>query len=610
MEQIIAAARAKPESAPARGAWLLSVLTAVMLWAAFTPLDWGPLGWIALVPLILLIRIEKRTRWMYAGIYFAGLVNALASLQWMRLGHVTMYTAWIALSVYIAFYFPVFVLLSRVAVHRFAVPMTFAVPAVWVGLEYLRAHLMTGFSWYYLGHTQYRWIPLIQICDLVGAYGVSFVVAAASACVAGTVPVSLLDQLMLLPPGAGLKRGDDVAAWKKRYAAVAFSLSLFVAALAYGYFRRAQAEFTAGPRVAVVQGNFPSEVKQDPSKSTKIHRLHYFLTGQAVKHQPDVVVWPETMYRMPLLVAPPGMSDEELKQVVPEVPVDVWRDSGVRQSLSDLSTQAGAAMILGIETGVASQSGLKHYNSAVFVKPQSGIAGRYDKLHRVVFGEYIPLKKQIPWLHALTPFSSTFGIDAGESIAVFHYKQWRFAPLICFEDTVPHLIRRIVKMGSQSDETDRSVDCLVNLTNDGWFHGSSELDQHLITALFRCVEYRTPMVRAVNTGISAVIDGDGIVVEPDQLFDGQKLLNGDQDEAAALERARISMRDQKTGRWRKQMAAVLVDDIPLDNRRSLYVVWGDWFAAACLFFCLCAAFAGLVPRRREQPSGNRSWHST
>ena len=174
VRQIIAKARSKPVRPPAGGAWILGMTAALLFWASFTPLDWGPLGWVALVPLVLLVRIPQRTALMYTAVYASGLINALATLQWMRLGHPTMYVAWVALSIYMAMYFPVFVALSRVAVHRYRVPLTLAVPVIWVGLEFVRAHLMTGFSWYYLAHTQHRWIGLIQISDVTGAYGVSF----------------------------------------------------------------------------------------------------------------------------------------------------------------------------------------------------------------------------------------------------------------------------------------------------------------------------------------------------------------------------------------------------------------------------------------------------
>ncbi len=542
---------------------------------------------------------------MFFVLYFGGLTFNLAALQWMRLGDSSMCLAWFALALYMAIYLPLFVAISRVAVHRFTVPLTIAVPVVWVGLEYLRGTFMTGFPWYNLSHTQYRWIELIQISDLVGAYGVSFVIAMMSACLAGMLPQSLFLKLHLFPDGSSSSQLSDSQEIKispyvissnttrRRVLQVVTCLIVFAAVLGYGYVRRGQAKFESGPRVALIQGNFTASLKHKPNEAPTIFQHHETLTGMAVKHQPDIVIWPETMFRWPLHEATDGLTDEDLMALAPRAAklnpskwVQLWRRSEVPRTLVEMSQKAGAAMVIGIDVLEAKHDGIRRYNSAVFIRPDNGISGRYDKLHRVPFGEYIPLKDEIPWLHKLTPFPSNFGIAKGDRVAVFDYQGWRFAPIICFEDTVPHLVRDIVHTANAT-ERGKSVNCLVNLTNDGWFHGSSELDQHLITALFRCVECRTPMMRAVNTGISAVIDGDGVVLEPDVFIDGDG-------------QGRSSICDPKSGRWHKQLNAVLVDTVPLDNRTSLYVTYGDWFASGCGFCAIFFVLAGSIPRRRSE----------
>ena len=610
---IISAARSVPARTRSRGAWLVAGISAVLFWASFPPLDWGPLGWIALVPVLLLIRPAHRPQGAVVATFVCGFLAELCLLQWLRYGHAVMYAALVALAFYMALYFPVLVLLSRVAVHRLRVPFVLAVPAIWVGLEFLRAHLMTGFSWYYLGHTQYRWIELIQISDLVGAYGVSFLVAASSAALALSLPESLLARLGIVPSKPALRHeltgefGTNFAtsprdavrtAQAERIGqaertlfglsrgvvfSVGFALVLVTAAVTYGFVRRSQAAFVAGPRIALIQGNFTSQVKHDPSEAFSIFNRHYVMTGAAVKYEPDVIVWPETMYRNPLLLKSPDVSDDELLRLTPSLPASTWKSSQVPEALHDLSRQAGAALVVGIDTLVADPWSLKHYNSAVYTLPDRGVVGRYDKLHRVVFGEFIPLKDELPFLRSFVPYGSDFGIDAGQEPKLFKCKDWQLAPLICFEDTVPHLVRGIVQRFNNPGE-EKQVDCLVNLSNDGWFHGSSGLDQHLISALFRCVECRKPMVRAVNTGISAVIDGDGIVVEPEILLDVDH-------------KGRTTMRDPKTGRWNRQFNGVLVDSVPLDNRTSLYVRFGDWFAGLCGFASLVVLLAGVLPSR-------------
>jgi apolipoprotein N-acyltransferase len=305
-----------------------------------------------------------------------------------------------------------------------------------------------------------------------------------------------------------------------------------------------------------------------------------------VKFQPDAIVWPETMYRDPLLIKSPGLTDQDMTRVAPYIPPYAWKSTHVPDLLHSLSRQAGAAMIIGIDTFVADQSGLKHYNSAVLSDPTPGMAElpRYDKIHRVAFGEYVPLRNILPFLQNFVPYGSGFGIDPGEEPVAFQCKKWRLAPLICFEDTVPHLVRGIVSQLDYRDIGGKPIDCLVNLTNDGWFDGSSGLDQHLISALFRCVECRKPMVRAVNTGISAVINGDGAVIEPEVYLDADN-------------KGRNSMRDPKTGRWHRQLNEVIVDSVPLDNRTSLYVRYGDWFAECCGCALFLVVLLSMAPAR-------------
>ena len=598
IQSIIDKGRAvEPGHASARGTWVLPGLTTGLLWACFTPLNFSPLAWIALVPLCLLIRSVNRTRRMYRMVYAAGFVWGLITLQWMRLGHPSMYVALIALSAYVAFYFPAFVGLSRVAVHRFKVPVLFAVPVVWTGLEFARAHLLTGFSWYYLGHSQYRWVELIQVSDLVGSYGVSFIVALANAALVMMVPLSFFQKMGLVTGDSG---EQQIVSSKRPWLIAATCVGVLAGALTYGYARRGAADFRKGPRVALIQGNFTSEVKHDPSKAEEIAGAHDWLTYAAMKHganspeppqRPELIVWPETMFPWPNFEAQAGMTDEEILRLIPRgarIPHEQWLrmfrgDDSMKRLENDARTY-DAAMLMGISSIKATPEGQEQRNSVAFVTPQLGFQGRYDKRHLVMFGEYVPLKKQIPILAMFTPYGSDFGLEAGTEAKVFEYAGSSFSPLICFEDTVPHLVRSLV---NGADQAGKPLDFLVNNTNDGWFHGSSELDQHLITAAFRCVETRTTMVRAVNTGVSAFIDGDGVIREPDVFLDGESKKREFLDEG---------------GNWTKSLPAALVDNVPLDNRTSLYVKTGDVFAGSCGLACFLLMGAGFFNRRKEPTS--------
>jgi len=492
-------------------------------------------------------------------------------------------------------YFPVFVALSRTAVHRYRIPLCVAVPVIWVGLEYLRAHLMTGFSWYYLGHTQYLWIDLIQISDLTGAYGISFILALASAVLAGLIPMSWFSSQQDVQQSLS-KQQPAAHSYRRKLIPVVALLVTVTAAIVYGQVRRAQAEFREGPRIALVQGNFTSEVKHDGRNAQNIYIAHRNLGGATVSYQPDLIVWPESMFPDRLYEYSPNLTDEQLKAIAPPIPnldlddwVEEWRRPDTRRTLIDLSVEAQKPMIIGINAAQAETDKFQLYNSAVFVDPQRGIQGRYDKMHRVPFGEYIPLRDIFPFLQSFTPYGDQFGIAAGKRPTRFDDPQrgWSYAPLICFEDTVPHVVCDIVRSTENGSGESKPVDCLVNLTNDSWFHGSRELDQHLITAAFRAVECRKPIVRAVNTGISAYIDGNGVIIEPEIFLDGDA-------------KGRKSMRDPETGKFHKQLNAAMVHSVPLDNRQSLYVKFGDWFAGLCGCGAAFAFIGGIIPRRRQQ----------
>jgi apolipoprotein N-acyltransferase len=578
IDEIITAARERPASV--KGALWPASFTSLLLWLSFTPADIGPLAWVALVPLMQLALIPRMTKRTYGALYVAGALFWFPTLQWMRLGDEAMYLAWFALASYLAIYFPLFVGLTRTATRRFGAPLWVAAPVVWVGLEFVRAHLMTGFAWYFLGHTQYRWASIIQIGDLVGAYGVSYVVATANAALALLLPLTWLEKTKLVH---GEEREQAPQPRRRPGVAIAASLGLVAASWMYGAIRLGQSDFQAGPRVGLIQGNFTTSLKHDPDAKDQIYAQHRALTGETIPYQPDVIVWPETMFPMPMFQMAKGVEDVDLETIAPHIPPPFWKSDYSQKTLERMSSEVNAALVIGIDTYVARRDGYDHFNSALMVSPDKGLGDRYDKIHRVPFGEYIPLRETIPFLHKLTPFGDSFGIAAGTHVHVFHHKDWRMLPLICFEDTVPQLVR---SMAATAETEKGPVDILVNMTNDGWFHGSSELDQHLITAQFRCIENRMPMVRAVNTGISAFIDGNGAVRDPEVIRDLDALMKDDRP-------ARTTIRDPQTGRYYKQWNAAFISTVPLDPRTSLYQHGGDWFAMICTAVCLILCVAGF-----------------
>lgn len=561
---------------PSRKTVLTAAASGAMMFASFTPIDFGPLGWVALIPLIWLATLSEKPVGLYKAALIGGLVWTVPQVQWMRLASWPMYFAWALLAFYMALYFPAFVALLRTAVFRMRVPVPLAAGVMWVGLEYLRSHLMTGFPWYLLGHTQYRWSTLIQIADLGGASLVSFFLASfAGLCV------------MLWREHSHKEAGKTVP---KQLMLVSVTWAvLFAGALGYGYWRLSSSAFTPGPRVALVQGNFPSELKHDDSMHRRIFDAHNRLTLAATAEQPDVIVWPESMYPYPLQLAAEGMTDEQLQAVTgARMTVAQFENNGVPDVMLATAMRSGASLLVGANQIIAEKSGIDFTNSAVFVDPDKGIVDSYDKIHRVPFGEYVPFVDQLPFLKVLEFLTP---VRKGTDPKAFAIGDAKFLPLICFEDTIPYVSRNALSATQNSAEAGTN-EILVNLTNDGWFKGSSEHNQHLITAQFRAIETRTPMVRAANMGISAIIDGNGVVVEPDKFLDADNTVAADRYEPPV----ESTMKDE-SGRYRKAISAVIVSGVPLDPRGSAFLTIGESIPALCLLLCIGVAIVGWRNRK-------------
>jgi apolipoprotein N-acyltransferase len=536
---------------PPSPVFLYALAGAVLLWAALPPLDLWPLAWIAPVPWVLLIRRrELPARRPYRVLWWVGFFFWLAALHWLRLPHWATSLGWLALSFYFAFYVPLFVGLGRVAVHRLRVPLILAAPVIWTGFELARAHLLTGFTMASLGHTQYRWIELIQISDLAGAYGVSFVVMLVAACLAQMTPIE----------------GRRMAFWPLILLGVVLS-----AVLGYGYWRSDIPQAKPAARVGLIQGSIDITLKADPNMREVIHQHYRELSQQAIRQygKLDLIVWPETMLRDTLVTMTP---DAVVPPDWPDTPQEFRRrlQEFVRESESRVGTMAvelRTPMIVGVDTQHFAPKQVECYNSAAYVSAQGTLLGRYDKSHLVMFGEYVPFTWLFPWLQRLTPLP--ISLTAGTVPQAFEVGKLRFSPDICYESVLPHLIRRQVQ--TLADEG-REPDVLVNLTNDGWFWGSSELDMHLVCGVFRAVECRKPFLIAANTGFSAWIDADGRIRAP--------------------------------GPGPRRAPGTLLAEVARDPRTSPYLCYGDWPAGLCLLATGIFALAGLRKLPPAQASQN------
>ena len=479
----------------------LGMIGGLLLWVAFPPCAWWPCAWLAPVAWVLLV-CRKRLPGArpYFVLWCVGWIHWLLILHWVRLPHWSAFFGWFVLAGYLACYVPLFIGLSRAAVHQAGIPTVVVVPVVWTGLELLRGHFLTGFSLALLGHTQATWTTLIQVADVGGAYAVSCLMMFVAASLAVALP----------RPGLPAQR------WPLAVAGL-----ILVCVLGYGRQRLDQAlpetAKSRGTRVALVQGSIDVSFSHDQRKETLDHYLE--LSQQALVEHPDldVIVWPESMctFDVPImslvddLVFSPdfrALVAQNAAHVQQRIDNFLASHRAVTSTPAEKSAGKVPSFILCSET-IHWRDKLHRFNTALLIDPAGTIINRYHKMHPVMFGEYVPLGGIFPWLYNLTPMAG--GLTPGEEPKLFEVAGLRLAPSICFETTVPHLIRRqVIELRRQG----RVPDALVNLTNDGWFWGSSELDLHLVCGVFRAIENRLPLLIAANTGFSAWIGAEGRVI--------------------------------------------------------------------------------------------------
>ena len=376
----------------------------LLLWSAFPPVEWSWLGWLALVPLFwLAIQTGPRLR-LYLGAWAGGLVFWLLSVQWVRLTDPTAWLAWLAMAIIFSFWWPIFLALTRLAVFRLAIPLMMAAPILWVGMEYVRAHFLSGFPWYYLGHSQYRFLTLIQIADTTSALGVSFLIALVNAWMVDMLSLPLLSRTA---KGTRLTARQTVRLWT-----VALLLG---GTLIYGAFRLSTAQFRAGPRLALLADQLRAAV-QEGSRSAPDPREDPASDPArvAVEPRPDLIVWPETAYPYGYVSIEPqtpaldagraGRSDQRSDHGG-----RLAREEGEdRRAPARADRRRGTPMLVGSLYYDHHAASFNKYNSAILFEPMIRTVRAYHKIHLVPFGEYIPFLETMPWLTVFTPYRNGY----------------------------------------------------------------------------------------------------------------------------------------------------------------------------------------------------------
>jgi apolipoprotein N-acyltransferase len=495
---------------------LLAFGGALTMFLVQPPADLWMLAWLAPLPWLAIVQrsqLAGRRPWLV--LWAAGFAHWLATIHWLRLPHPATSIGWVALSAYLAAYLPLFIWLTRGLVHGRGWPLVAAAPLSWMACEHLRGWILGGFTFAALGHTQWRWTMLIQIADTVGAVGTSGIV------MAGAAGLAALGRWWREPLRAPVLRVEALAA-----------AAVLVAVLGYGGWRLATAPEPEGSPldVLLVQGSIDTELKHDPDAAGDVARHYDDLTMEGLNARdakPDLIVWPETMWRWGLVEIDPAerLDEAVVERMLGPDPSDAGterdddRQARTRAALAQERLDAlavyarryGTHWLVGLDKQVITPrapGGVEYFNCGLFLDARGLPLACYDKMHPVMFGEYVPLADRFPLLYRLTPLPA--GLTAGREPVAVEIAGRAVAATICYETALPLAVRQLV---NQLAARGRRPDVLVNLTNDGWFWGSSELDMHLTAAIFRAVEVRTPIVIAANTGFSAAIDGCGRLLD-------------------------------------------------------------------------------------------------
>ncbi len=563
---------AQPRNLPPLFALAGLGLSAGLLTLIQAPFQFGGLAWVAWVPFVSVCDSGQSTRrlvWLSFGV---SAIYWLGNLYWIGLVTVP---AYILFCLYLALYWPILVWGFRYLHGRWGLPYFVCAPLLILGAEAWQGILITGFDWRLLAHSQYGNWPLIQIADLVGVTGISFLIALANGLVADVLIEARRNGIRkTIRLGNGLK--------------AVVTAGLIVATILYGRHRISEtpACLRPGPMIAAVQPNVPSNIKELADSAEPILRNLFQQSSQAFVAGAALVAWPETMVLTTLNAGFVAHCKEDSNPVVFDKQI-----SEFVKNKGHLVVGAHAADLVYDEQ--YNPVILHRYNSA-FLYRSNGIQEpqRYDKIHLVPFGEYIPLrnlsKRLNQWLLKLTPYDYDYQLTHGTQHTIFEIEadkqKYRFGILICYEDTDAQVARR----NTVDPSGKKMADWLVNISNDGWYvrykQGkvlpSTELPQRTILTAFRAIENRIWIIRSVNTGISCLIDSTG------RIRDG-------------FERGNLPRRAMD----RQAVAGWFADRVHIDSRVSFFSRHGPWlkhiFAWTFVLILMLGIGQAVVNRTRK-----------
>lgn len=494
----------------------LSILSGLLLTAGFPKPDLFFLAWVAWIPLLAAVRGKTAGAAFRLG-YICGFVHYGTSLYWVcyvvdhfgGLGLPLSFGVLLILCAYLGVYPALFaVAAQRLEGRPFL--WVFLLPAVWVAIEWIKAHAVTGFPWGNLGYTQTTFTPLAQIADVTGVYGVSWLVVLGNTALAA----------YFLAP--------------RLRAGILFAVLLVGAGTLYGHFRLAAVERfqeSASPlAVGVVQGNVDQSRKWDPAFQQETLNRYRELSLAAVVGvpRPELLVWPETA-----------------------VPFFYGVEEKLTAQVNATAGETGVPLLFG-SPGVTWLNGrTRLLNKAYLLDMGNRRLSSYAKQHLVPFGEYVPYQKVLFFVQRLVEAAGDFA--AGTDSTPIRLNGKSLGGLICYEGIFPDLSRKAVERGATA---------LVNITNDAWYGRTGAPYQLLQMARWRAIEFRVPLIRAANTGVSAIIDATGKIL----------------------------------GNIPLEERGFLVRTVHPFRTVTPYARWGDFFAWLCVLVAVCGIGYDILQR--------------
>ncbi len=451
---------------------LAAILSGLLLAAAFPKWDQTWLLIFALVPLLWALKGQSLKAAFWLGL-LSGLTHYVALLYWIVFvthvfGKLPLIVA-IGILLLLAGYLCLYRALCGLGVawgEARGRSLLWWAPALWVVLEMGQTYIISGFPWEPLGNGLYRHPLLLQLADITGVYGLSFLV----------VLVNVSVYLLFFPP-----RGKDLQF--RQAAAVGLIVVLW---LGYGYYRLGEmAALTAASpkiKVAVVQGNIKQGEKWKKEMVQTTLNRYAELTRKVQGSR--LIIWPETA-----------------------APFLYLRTPDLAAEVQKIAKESGAYLLFGAPAYELTGGGERYFNRAYLLNPQGETIGSYDKAHLVPYGEYVPLRRFFPFIGKMVPMVGDFA--EGPVGATISLPEGAIGVQVCYESIFPYLSRAQVANGAR---------LLVNITNDAWFGKTAAAYQHLSMAVLRAVENHVCLARAANTGISAFIDGTGRLLWTSELY--------------------------------------------------------------------------------------------